>query len=75
MTAGQPTDAITAQAQADVRRHAPTVARGVAGASVLALLAVSAVAAPALAGGVTLATALSWLGGLGGNALASWLDE
>lgn len=63
------------EAQAGIRRSAPVILSGVAGASVIALLAVSSVVAPALAGGVTLATFLAWLGGLGGNALAGWLTD
>jgi transposase len=58
-----------------VRRSAPIIVGGVAGASAIALLAVSSVMAPAIAGGVTLATVLAWLSGLGGNALAGWLNE
>ncbi|MEI8166456.1 MAG: tetratricopeptide repeat protein, partial [Chloroflexales bacterium] len=64
-----------AQAQASIRRSAPVLAGGVAGASLVALLAVSSVVAPVLAGGASLATLLAWLGGLGGNALAGWLTE
>lgn len=71
----QHSSAITTQAQAGVRRSAATIAGGVAGASVVALLAVASVAAPALAGGVTLASVLAWLGGLGSNALATWLND
>ena len=61
------------EAQAGIRRSAPVIAGGVAGASIIALLAVSSVVAPALAGGVSLATFLTWLGSVGGNALAGWL--
>lgn len=49
------------EAQAGIRRSAPVIAGGVAGASVIALLAVSSVVAPAMAGGVTLTNFLAWL--------------
>lgn len=74
MNAAHPPEVVP-QAQAGVRRSAATIAGGVAGASVIALLAVASVAAPALAGGVSLASVLAWLGGLGGNALATWLND
>ncbi|NTU80105.1 MAG: hypothetical protein HGA45_11985 [Chloroflexales bacterium] len=61
------------QAQASIRRSAPVIAGGVAGASVIALLAVSSVVAPSFASGITWMGFLAWLGGLGGNALAGWL--
>ena len=70
-----PSSTPQAQAQASIRRSAPVLAGGVAGASLVALLAVSSVVAPVLAGGATLTTLLAWLGGLGGNALAGWLTE
>ena len=70
-----PSSTPQAQAQASIRRSAPVLAGGVAGASLVALLAVSSVVAPALTGGATLTTVLAWLGGLGGNALAGWLTE
>ena len=70
-----PSSTAQAQAQASIQRSAPVIAGGVAGASLIALLAVSSVVAPALAGGATLATVLAWLSGLGSNALAGWLTE
>jgi len=75
MTTTPSQTAITTQAHAGIQRSAPVIARGVAGASVIALLAVSSVMAPAIAGGVSLATVMAWLGGLGGNALAGWLTD
>jgi hypothetical protein len=69
------TTAIVAQSQAGLRRRAPLIINGVAGATVLATLAVGSVLAPVLTGGITLATFLTWLGNLGGNALAGWLNE
>ena len=70
-----PSSTPQAQAQTSIRRSAPALAGGVAGASLVALLAVSSVVAPVLAGGASLTTLLAWLGGLGGNALADWLTE
>jgi len=66
--------AITAQAQASVRRNAATIAGGVGGASVVALLAVASTL-PLLAGGMAPAAVAAWLAGLGGNALAGWLTQ
>lgn len=66
--------AITMQAQTGLRRNATLVAGSVAGASVIATLAVASVA-PLLAGGLAPAAIIAWLSGLGGNALANWLDQ
>lgn len=67
--------ALTTQAQASVRRNVATIAGGVGGASVVALLAVASVFGPVLATGVSVATVAAWLGGLGSNALATWLTQ
>jgi hypothetical protein len=61
-------------ARAGLRRHATSIAAGVAGVSTLALLAAGSLT-PLLAGGLTPASVGAWLGGLGANALASWLDQ
>lgn len=71
----QSSTAITTQAKASVRSNAATIAGGVGGASVVALLAVASVFGPVLATGVSVATVAAWLGGLGGNALAGWLTQ
>lgn len=70
----QPSTAITTQAQASVRHHAATIAGGVGGASVMALLAVASTL-PLLVGGMAPAAIGAWLAGLGGNALAGWLTH
>lgn len=56
-----------------LRRHAATIAAGIAGASTLALLAGGSIA-PLLAGASATPT-IVWLRSLGANALASWLDQ
>jgi hypothetical protein len=58
---------------ASLRHHAATIAAGVAGVSTLALLAAGS--ALALFAGASAAPAVLWLGSLGTNALASWLDQ
>jgi AAA ATPase domain len=62
-----------ALASSGLRRHATTIAAGIAGVSTLALLATGGVVG-LYAGGLTFASIVTWLGGLGSNALASWLD-
>jgi len=61
-------------ARAGLRRNAAAIAAGVAGVSALALLAAGSLA-PLIIGGFTATAIGAWLGGLGGNALASWLDN
>src|SRR5262245_48452577 len=61
-------------ARAGLHRNAATIAAGVAGVSALALLAAGSLA-PLIMGGFTATAIGGWLGGLGGNALASWLDN
>lgn len=61
-------------ARSGIKRNAVTIAGGVGGASVIALLALASVA-PLLLGGFTLGTVVTWLSGLGANALATWLDQ
>lgn len=57
-----------------LRRNAVTIATGVAGVSTLTLLAAGSLAL-LFAGGMTTAARVAWLGGLGSNALANWLDQ
>lgn len=70
----QSSTAITTQAQASVRQNAATIAGGITGASVVALLAVASTL-PLLAGGMAPAAVAAWLAGLGSNALANWLTQ
>jgi hypothetical protein len=56
-----------------LRRHAATIAAGVAGVSTLTLLVVGSIV-PLIAGADP-APAIAWLGSLGTNALANWLDQ
>lgn len=60
------------------RKYAATIAAGVAGISTIALLAASSLVpllAGFAAGNLTAQLVANWLGGVGGNALATWLDE
>lgn len=69
------TPAPTTLASTGLRRHAATIAGGIAGASALALLAAGSLAPLFATSGMTIASVVSWLGGLGSNALANWLDQ
>jgi hypothetical protein len=69
------TTALATRSQANLRTHAPLIVNGLTGASIIALLAVGSVVGPVAATGVTAATIFAWLGGLGSNALATWLNE
>lgn len=72
MTTPDPS-AITPAAQGGIRRRALLIAGGVAGATVTGLL-LGAGLAPLLAGGFAAPAVAAWAAGLGGNALAGWLD-
>ncbi|MDQ2995510.1 MAG: hypothetical protein M3R61_00420 [Chloroflexota bacterium] len=63
----------TPDPSAPIRRNAATIAAGLTGVSTLALLAVGSIIP--LFAGTNPAPAIAWLGGLGTNALASWLDQ
>lgn len=65
---------LTPKAQDNIRRLGPAIAAGIGSTSVVALLAVASTL-PLLLKGLTLATVLEWLAGLGCNALSEWLGE
>lgn len=67
--------ALTHQSHAGLRQNAARIAGGVAGATAMAALAVGSVAPLMTAGaGVAMPAVIQWVAGLGGNALANWID-